>query len=118
VRALEPGGPPAAARPRADGEASWLRGAGSPPLGVWGPDRRRPMSVAPLAGSTIALFTDGLVERRDRPLLRDGLDALVEAGGRHLHRDVEALADALLDELGSDAQAPDDRAIVVARPGD
>ncbi|MFE6235637.1 PP2C family protein-serine/threonine phosphatase [Cellulosimicrobium sp. NPDC057862] len=83
---------------RADGAAHLLTARPSPMLGVGlgGPRAEHETSLGP--GDTLLLYTDGLVERRDRSL-RDVLDELpgrVEALG-----DVppEELLDALLAEL-------------------
>jgi serine phosphatase RsbU (regulator of sigma subunit) len=62
--------------------------------------------------STVLLYTDGLVERRDRPL-RAGLAALEDALGRHAGSDVDTLVDALLEELPG-ADGDDDVALVAA----
>jgi hypothetical protein len=75
---------------RADGTAHLLTARPSPMLGVGlgGPRAEHAMSLGP--GDTLLLYTDGLVERRDRSL-RDVLD---ELPGR-----VEALGDVAPDQL-------------------
>ena len=56
-----------------DGTARFLDGGRGWPLAVADPDRPRPEAVAELTpGSTILLYTDGLVERRNERL-EDGL---------------------------------------------
>jgi serine phosphatase RsbU (regulator of sigma subunit) len=90
-----------------------LEGAG-PPLGVletWRYEER----VATLAPEmTALLYTDGLVERRDRGL-REGIDALVETLSQ-LPDDLEATAvrDALIDALLTEGQE-DDVCVLVVR---
>jgi serine/threonine-protein kinase RsbW len=64
---------------RQDGGAEYLWDGRSAPLGV--PARRGPRaegSVQLAPGDVVLLFTDGVVERRDRPL-REGLDQLARA---------------------------------------
>jgi signal transduction histidine kinase/DNA-binding response OmpR family regulator/serine phosphatase RsbU (regulator of sigma subunit) len=93
-----------------DGRPQVLRRAG-PPLGssvfAGGADR---IAIAP--GSLLALYTDGLVERRDRDLV-SGIDALAAA----LAADAEALEtlpERLVRALTPD-ERPDDIAVLVAR---
>ena len=58
-----------------NGTAHFLDGGRGWPLGVADPDRPRPEAIAELPpGSTILLYTDGLVERRNERL-EDGLRA-------------------------------------------
>ena len=66
-------------------------------------------------GDVLLLYTDGLIERRDRSL-RTGLDALVETSGRITARDAAGVGEELLARL---ADAPeDDVALVVVRVPD
>ena len=63
----------------ANGDTRFLEDGRGWPLAVADPDRRRPEAVADLPpGSTIVLYTDGLVERRTEPL-EDGLARLAHA---------------------------------------
>ncbi len=63
-------------------------------------------------GDVLVLYTDGLVERRDRAL-RDGVAALVEACGEVAAADAAGIGEELLSRL---ADAPeDDVAVVVVR---
>lgn len=64
-------------------------------------------------GATVVLYTDGLVERRDRPL-RAGLADLRAALGRHAGRDLDALCDTLLAELPG-GPGDDDVALLAVR---
>ena len=97
------------------GEASLLDVAGAPPLGA-GPDHlTHPKAEAAFPPrATLVLYTDGLIERRDRSI-DAGLAELTDAVRRHLALDVERLADAVLEDLRHDEANPDDSALVVAR---
>jgi serine phosphatase RsbU (regulator of sigma subunit) len=98
-------GHPPAILVEADGRASFLEDAGSLPLAVQD-DLDRPEADAVLTpGSTLLLYTDGLIERRDQ-VLDEGMDRAVEVvtGGRHLSP--AELADRLTEQLL--AEAPDD----------
>ncbi len=89
----------------ADGAARFLTAAGSLPLAVVDDLVRPERDVVLTPGSTVLLYTDGLVERRDEDL-DQGMDRAVAAvaDGRHLAP--AALAELLTDQLLSDA--PDD----------
>ncbi len=63
-------------------------------------------------GSTVVLYTDGLVERRDQ-LLDDGLARLRDTLAELPHLSPQQLADALLERLARAAE--DDVALLVAR---
>jgi anti-sigma regulatory factor (Ser/Thr protein kinase) len=97
----------------ADGEARYVTDSLAPPLGAAPDPALYTESVFSLpAGSTLLLFTDGLVERRGASL-DEGLErlkALVPAG-----RDLDVLCDELLERmLGPDVS--DDVAILALRP--
>lgn len=78
------------------------------------PDRERVDGEIVLErGATVLLYTDGLVERRDRPL-RDGLGELRTALAAHAHRDLDDLCDVLLAELPG-GPGEDDVALVAVR---
>ncbi len=78
------------------------------------PDRPRVDHETVLdAGATVLLYTDGLVERRDRPL-RAGLADLRAALGRHAGLGLDALCDTLLAELPG-GPGEDDVALVAVR---
>lgn len=70
------------------------------------------------AGSVLVFCTDGLVERRDRPL-DEGLARLADAAaGAGPPGDVEALCDRVLGALAGDGEGEDDVALLAVRvPG-
>jgi len=89
----------------ADGSSRFLTAAGSLPLAVVEDLVRPERDVVLAPGSTLLLYTDGLVERRDEDLdvgMARAVDAVV--AGRQLPPG--ALAEVLTDQLLSDA--PDD----------
>jgi PAS domain S-box-containing protein len=97
-----------------DGQASYLEEGLAPPLGA-SPhpdyDVEAEAEVAP--GSTLLLFTDGLVERRGVSL-RDGLDRLrdeAHAAGP----DLEGMCDHILASL-LESEVSDDVALLALRP--
>ena len=94
-----------------DGRARYLQVSGDVALGVSRAWRYREHEAALPAGSTIVLYTDGVVERRGEPL-DDGLERLRRVAERG-HPDVEALCDAILEELV--AGPSDDVAVLAAR---
>jgi serine phosphatase RsbU (regulator of sigma subunit) len=104
----------------ADGHADYLDRDHDILLGVH-PDAARHDHVADLPpGSTLLLFTDGLVERRRRPLL-EGLEVLRVAAARHAHLELTAMVDALLHDLvvtdptATDPRTSDDVAVLAVR---
>ncbi|MEU9145467.1 SpoIIE family protein phosphatase [Streptomyces sp. NPDC048349] len=105
--------PPALCAP--DGAVAFLDQATDPPLGARPEHARRPQArTAFTDGSTLVLYTDGLVERR-REDIDVGLERLAEALARHRTADPDALADALLADLVPPAGITDDTALVVLR---
>jgi PAS domain S-box-containing protein len=74
------------------------------------PQAARPMS----AGSTLLLYTDGLVERRDRSI-DDQIDRVAEVLSETIDLPVESVADEILTRLAPAAGYDDDVAIVVYR---
>lgn len=82
-------------------------------LGV-APDRPRVDTTLELQrGATVLLYTDGLVESRERPL-REGIDELRRALERWGAEDLDALCDNLLDALPA-GPGEDDIALVAVR---
>jgi serine phosphatase RsbU (regulator of sigma subunit) len=79
------------------------------------PDTERVERVTELPfGSTLLLFTDGLVERREESI-GAGLDRLAAALSRHGGLDLEALCDAVLADVLPPG-ADDDTALLALRP--
>jgi serine phosphatase RsbU (regulator of sigma subunit) len=98
-----------------DGEAELLWRPADLLLGV-DPDATRTDHLVPLPpGTTLVLYTDGLVERRGEPL-DTGLDRLVGLVGELSALPTDELCDQLLQRLGGDAE--DDVALLVLRPSD
>ncbi len=94
---------------RADGTTILLNERAGPPLGCGA--SYRSIDVQLEAGSTLMLYTDGLVERRNE-LIDVGLARLVEAS-RSGPSDPEALCDHILGELLVDHESDDDVALLV-----
>ncbi|MFE7853044.1 PP2C family protein-serine/threonine phosphatase [Streptomyces sp. NPDC057403] len=99
----------------ADGRVEFLDQATDPPLDARPDPMPRPQaSTTYTAGATLALYTDGLVERR-REDIETGLTRLAESLARHRDLDAESLADAVLLELLPPGGATDDTALVIVR---
>jgi len=97
-----------------EGEASYLEGGLAPPLGaVAHPDFSEATAQLP-GGSTLFLFTDGLVERRGVSL-RDGLDHLKRTAALQAPLELDELCDHLVEELVG-AEVADDVALLALRP--
>jgi PAS domain S-box-containing protein len=93
---------------------SLLADARSVPLAVQRKSSRPQTSVVLPPGSTLMLYTDGLVERRDVSL-DDGIARVSETVAGGLHLTVDAVADAVLSEMAPASGYDDDIAIVVYR---
>jgi serine phosphatase RsbU (regulator of sigma subunit) len=96
-----------------DGTVTFLDQATDPPLGAR--PEHVPGSQAEIGftgNSVLALYTDGLVERRGEDI-DAGLDRLARSLIRHRHADPDTLADALLADLIPSAGITDDTALVV-----
>ncbi|MEU9390765.1 SpoIIE family protein phosphatase [Streptomyces sp. NPDC048324] len=99
----------------ADGRVEFLDQATDPPLDARPDPMPRPQaSTTYTAGATLALYTDGLVERR-REDIGTGLTRLAESLARHRDLDAESLADVVLLELLPPGGATDDTALVIVR---
>jgi PAS domain S-box-containing protein len=94
-----------------------LTDAGSVPLAVQR-DEPRPQAAAALAaGSTLLLYTDGLVERRDEPI-DAGIARVADIMAQTIDLPVDTVADLMLDKLAPTLGYDDDVAIVLYRhPG-
>ncbi|WP_329416278.1 SpoIIE family protein phosphatase [Streptomyces sp. NBC_00704] len=105
--------PPALVRP--DGAVTFLDRATDPPLAARPEHLPRPQArLAFVEGSTLVLYTDGLIERRGEDIDR-GLARLAESLAHHRHRAPETLADALLGDLLPASGTTDDTALIVLR---
>ncbi|MEH0581682.1 PP2C family protein-serine/threonine phosphatase [Streptomyces sp. B21-108] len=99
----------------ADGRVEFLDQATDPPLDARPTPTPRPQACTSYDdGATLALYTDGLVERR-REDIDTGVNRLADALARHRAADPETLADAVLLELLPPGGATDDTALVVVR---
>ncbi|OII65040.1 hypothetical protein BJP40_18625 [Streptomyces sp. CC53] len=94
------------------GRTAYLHADPGVPLGV-DPDIHRPDHTCPLpAGSTVLLFTDGLVEH-PRHSLDEGLEALAALAAAHVDSPLTDLVRALADHHPSDGH--DDMAVLALR---
>jgi serine phosphatase RsbU (regulator of sigma subunit) len=105
VRYACAGHPPPVLLP-APGVGKLVWGGRSTPVGTYGQGEREEAELRLGDGDRLLLYTDGLVERRDRAL-DDGLAALAATvaatGGQPLARAVRTIADGMLhDEQGRD----------------
>ncbi|MET8012752.1 SpoIIE family protein phosphatase [Streptomyces sp. NPDC005271] len=99
---------------RVQGTVELLDQATDPPLGVRSEYVRRPQATIGYAtGSTLVLYTDGLIERREEDI-DVGLDRLTASLCHHCGLQPQPMADALLADLGiTGGPAADDTALVV-----
>jgi PAS domain S-box-containing protein len=96
------------------GRAAYLEADIEPPLGsVVYPEVSAENRHELVAGSTLMLFTDGLVEKRGASI-NEGLGALRERAAMNGH-DLESLCDSLLSQMVGD-EVSDDVAILAMRP--
>jgi serine phosphatase RsbU (regulator of sigma subunit)/anti-sigma regulatory factor (Ser/Thr protein kinase) len=98
----------------ADGRTRYLEGGLAPPVGAVREDLYREVEVQLSPGSTVLLYTDGLVERRDASI-QHGLDRLAVAALLQDEPDPDALCDSILGSMLEDRPNSDDIAVVVAR---
>ncbi|MGW4610287.1 PP2C family protein-serine/threonine phosphatase [Streptomyces sp. NPDC004532] len=104
------GHPPPALLQR-DGTVEFLDQATDPPLGARPQHAPRIQATTTFhEGALLALYTDGLIERRHEDI-DTGLARLADSLTRHQADDPETLADAVLTDL----LPPDDTALVIAR---
>ncbi|KOU63567.1 protein phosphatase [Streptomyces sp. MMG1533] len=105
--------PPVLVHP--DGRVEFLDRATDPPLDARPDPMPRPQAGTTFTGgATLALYTDGLVERR-REDIDTGLARLADSLRRHRAADPEPLADAVLLELLPPGGATDDTALIIVR---
>ncbi len=98
-----------------DGSCDLLDQATDPPLGARPNHVPRPQAAVPyIPGDCLVLYTDGLIERRDRDI-DVGLRQLTDALAGHVGLGPERLADAILARLGVAGGARDDIALVAVR---
>ena len=80
-------------------------------------DEPRPQAVRPLSpGSTLMLYTDGLVERRDEAI-DDQIDRVAAVVTATVDLPVDSVADAVLSSLAPENGYDDDVALVLYRSG-
>jgi len=99
-----------------DGQASFLEGGRSMPLGTGWTERRDHSTVVLPPSSMLVLYTDGLIERRRRTL-DDGFASLA-ASVHALTPDPDAVCDGILDRLLGEGAPGDDVAMLVMRTAD
>jgi PAS domain S-box-containing protein len=86
----------------------------SVPLAVHHARPRRQASVTLTPGSTLLLYTDGLVERRDAPI-DEGITRVADVLAESMWLPIDAVADVVLQELAPSEGYDDDVAMVVYR---
>jgi PAS domain S-box-containing protein len=91
-----------------------LSGARSVPLAVHRKASRPQASVVLPPGSTLMLYTDGLVERREVSI-DEGIARVIATVAAGMNLPVDAVADAVLAEMAPPAGYDDDIAIVIYR---
>jgi serine phosphatase RsbU (regulator of sigma subunit) len=96
-----------------DGSVDLVDGGRSVAFGV-GSDLRRETVIPIEAGTTLLLFSDGLVEDRRRPL-DAGLQALCQAVGAALPDDLDKLCDQVVDAMLAGRGRDDDVTLLAVR---
>ncbi|MFE1946696.1 SpoIIE family protein phosphatase [Streptomyces massasporeus] len=111
---LSRSGHPEPALVHPDGTVEFLRVPGSPPLGLGGGEPFETAEVTLPEGSRLVLFTDGLVEDRER-----GFDTGLQTLGHALARPGRTPEETCRDVLDAllPARSSDDIALLVARTG-
>jgi serine/threonine-protein kinase RsbW len=95
------------------GACTYLWDARSAPIGV-GAAARTSARCTVGAGATVLLYTDGLVERRSRPL-EEGLAALADVARETADGDLAAMREQILARLVVPSEQRDDTALLLAR---
>lgn len=99
----------------ADGATRWLTGGRSGPING-SVDTGRPDATDTLqAGSTLVLYSDGLIERRREPIT-EGLGRLEQAAAALPDLPIEQFCSRLIDTLGIDDKRTDDVVALCLRP--
>ncbi|WP_234433210.1 PP2C family protein-serine/threonine phosphatase [Streptomyces sp. NRRL WC-3549] len=99
-----------------DGQVHFLDAEPGVPLGVDAGLGRPDHTYALAPGSTVVMYTDGVVERHDQPL-QHGLDAFAVTAGSLAGEPLEQLCGVLADHYPGDGH--DDMAVLVLRvPGE
>lgn len=112
IRFASAGHPPALVV--SDGGAAWLGGALAPPVGVTADAHFSEASHQLALGSTILLYTDGLVERRGVSL-QHGLDRLLAEVTAMRESDLGTLCDHLVEVFLERGRVADDVAMLALR---
>jgi PAS domain S-box-containing protein len=94
--------------------ARFLEGGRSVPIGAADPAVFREATALLPKGSSLMLYTDGLVERRDTPL-EERLDQLAAAAGS-AGEDLAGLCERVIGAVLGDADPGDDVALLAVRP--
>jgi anti-sigma regulatory factor (Ser/Thr protein kinase) len=97
----------------AQGKATFLSEGGGPPLSVTGPNRYEESSLVLARGEALFLYTDGLIERRDRRLTDQ--EELLAAALERAPADVEAACSSVIDEMTARDGFADDIAVLMVR---
>ena len=98
--------PPLLAQPGREPELLW-DGRGAPLGAYWTPRPRPEHELDVLAGSRLLLYTDGLVERRDRSL-DEGFEQVVAVVRDHAAQALDQVLDAVMSSLLADRPSEDD----------
>ncbi len=94
-----------------DGDSVMLEQGRRPPLGLGTPDPHGTFEFA--VGDLIVLYTDGLVEQRNRAI-DDGIRQVMTYAEQHIEQPCRDIASGLIDNVAPDAS--DDVAVLVLRP--
>lgn len=98
----------------AQGEARVLWHRGNLLLGTGQATARTTFNCRLEAGETLVLFTDGLIERRDRPLTR-GIEELRATLEQYPHEDLQTWCELVLDRMVDRGDLADDVAMLAVR---
>jgi serine phosphatase RsbU (regulator of sigma subunit)/anti-sigma regulatory factor (Ser/Thr protein kinase) len=94
-----------------DGSASFLAKAGGPPVGLLPGFKYTAQSLHFPTGSTLLMYTDGLIERRDEPI-DQGLERLANASRVAAGTEDATFADRVYKALVSEVSMEDDIALL------